>query len=141
MARPLTITPFGNVQVSTARAKSGGASILFDGDEDYLVVDNTNGDLNVIGAWTVEVWLYFGAFSSTQSLIFSTLGSNIAPNKIWRLQVRCSNSTGGSPGQLLFSTDDVVYQGGSIQLAKTGNVGWIANDWNHTAVGSDHSAN
>ena len=102
MARPLTITPFGNVQVSTARAKSGSASILFDGVEDYLVVDNSSGDLNVIGAWTVEVWLYFGAFSSTQSHIFRSDADGGLPTSQWWLQVRCSNSTGGSPGQLVF---------------------------------------
>ena len=130
MARPLTITSFGNVQVSTARAKSGSASILFDGDEDYLVVDNTNGDLNVTGAWTVEVWLYFGAFSSTQSMIFRQDASGGAPTSQWYLQVRCNNTT----GQLLFGT---FGSGGSSTLNKTGNVGWIANDWNHIAVSSE----
>jgi hypothetical protein len=130
MARPLTITPFGNVQVSTALAKSGGASILFDGVEDYLVVDNTNGDLNVTGAWTVEVFHYFGSLNSNQSMIFRSDADGGLPTSQWYLQVRCNNTT----GQLLFGT---TIGGQSSNLTKTGNVGWIANDWNHIAVSSE----
>jgi hypothetical protein len=133
MARPLTITPFGNVQVSTARAKSGGASILFDGNEDYLVVDNTNGDLNVTGAWTVETWHYFGAFSGTVRHVFSNLSSGGFPSKIWYLEIECNNSS----GRLIFGSLNVGPGLVNISLAKTGNVGWIANDWNHIAVSSE----
>lgn len=124
MARPLTITPFGNVQVSTAQAKSGGASILFDGNEDYLVVDNTSGDLNVTGAWTVEVFHYFGSFNSNQSMVFSNVRTGAS--NYWYLQVRCNNST----GQLIF--------GGNFgSLNKNFNTGWTANAWNHIAVSSE----
>lgn len=124
MARPLTITSFGNVQVSTARAKSGSASILFDGVEDYLVVANTSGDLNVTGAWTVEAHLYFGTLNSTQSMIFSNVRTGASNS--WYLQVRCNNTT----GQLIF--------GGNFgSLNKNNNTGWIANDWNHIAISSE----
>ena len=134
MARPLTITPFGNVQVSTARAKSGGASILFDGVEDYLVVNNTNGDLNITGAWTVEVWLYFGSLNSNQPLVFSnSYTANLPNTKIWYLQIRCNNTS----GQLVFGSSSLVFGSNNTSVSKTGNVGWIANDWNHIAISSE----
>jgi hypothetical protein len=35
----VTVTPYGNAQIDTARSKFGGASALFDGTGDYLVAD------------------------------------------------------------------------------------------------------
>ena len=58
MARPLTITAYGNAQVDTADKKSGTGSLLLDGASDYLIVTNTNGEVNVdSGNWTVECWI------------------------------------------------------------------------------------
>jgi hypothetical protein len=56
---PKTVTANGNAQISTAQSKFGGASIAFDGTNDYLTVANTGtpGDLGTDN-FTVECWTY-----------------------------------------------------------------------------------
>jgi hypothetical protein len=52
------ISAIGNAQVDTAQSKFGGASALFDGTGDYLLIDSTNtADLNFgTGDFTIEFW-------------------------------------------------------------------------------------
>jgi hypothetical protein len=51
-----TVTPSGNAQISTAQSKFGGASMLFDGNGDYLsVADNAGFDFGA-GNFTIEFW-------------------------------------------------------------------------------------
>ncbi len=53
---PKTVTAFGNAQISTAQSKFGGASIAFDGADDYL--KSTNDQLALgAGDFTLEFWL------------------------------------------------------------------------------------
>ena len=58
---PKTVTAVGNAQISTAQSKFGGASIAFDGNNDYLTVAN-NASLNFdSGDFTIECWFYVAA--------------------------------------------------------------------------------
>jgi hypothetical protein len=52
------ITAVGNAQVDTAQSNFGGASALFDGTGDYLLIDSTNtSSLNFgTGDFTIEFW-------------------------------------------------------------------------------------
>lgn len=61
MARPLTVTAFGNAQVDTSFKKSGTGSLKLDGVDDYLTVDQPDGELNIADnlPWTVETWAYW----------------------------------------------------------------------------------
>jgi len=51
----LTVTPYGNAQISTAQSVFGGASALFDGTGDYL--ETTFPDVDWSADFTVECWL------------------------------------------------------------------------------------
>lgn len=79
MARPLTITAYGNAQVDTAQSKSGGASLYLDGSADYLEVDNTANDLDISGAWTVEAWVRM-PYENIDGYIYTS--SNFSPSDI-----------------------------------------------------------
>lgn len=49
-----TVTPFGDVKISTTQSKFGGASGYFDGTGDYLTVPYTK--FNLTGDWSVDFW-------------------------------------------------------------------------------------
>jgi len=57
---PKTLTPTGNVQISTAQSKFGGASIVFDGAGDYLSFTQSN--IIGTGNFCVEAWIYPTSF-------------------------------------------------------------------------------
>jgi hypothetical protein len=59
---PKNITKFGDVKVSTARAKHGTSSLYFDGTGDYLEIA-TNGLINN-AVFTLEAWLSPISFSN-----------------------------------------------------------------------------
>jgi hypothetical protein len=50
----------GNAQVSTAQSKFGGASALFDGSGDYLLVGLDTSMALGSGNWTIEMWVRLG---------------------------------------------------------------------------------
>jgi hypothetical protein len=53
---PVTVTAYGDAQVDTAISKFGGASGLFDGTGDALLLDTPI--LPATDDWTVEMWVY-----------------------------------------------------------------------------------
>ena len=54
-----TVTAVGNAQIDTAQSKFGGASALFDGNDDYLTIpDSADWDMGT-GAFTVDYWIRF----------------------------------------------------------------------------------
>jgi len=58
---PKTLTAVGDAKISTAQSKFGGASILLDGNGDYISVANTN-DLDLrTGNFTIETWTWKSA--------------------------------------------------------------------------------
>lgn len=64
----LTVSVFGNAQISTAESMFGGSSGLFDGSGDYLDIAET-GLLSFPGDFTVECFVRPGAFTNYQTVI------------------------------------------------------------------------
>jgi hypothetical protein len=83
-----SITPYGNTQISSTQSKFGGSSTYFDGDGDYLVLEdndafnfNSGFDNNPSIPFTIEAWIYPLTLSSeTASVLISkdTYGSNFS---------------------------------------------------------------
>ncbi len=71
-----TVTPHGTVQIDTAQSKFGGASCLFDGDSDYLTLDDSDdwnfGTLD----WTVEAWFRYNTTLSNCFLFSQYIDTN-----------------------------------------------------------------
>jgi hypothetical protein len=62
-----TVTPVGTAQIDTAQSKFGGASILLDGNSDYLSIADS-ADFNFgSGDWTIDFWVRFVASTGTPS--------------------------------------------------------------------------
>lgn len=68
----------GNVQISAAQSRFGGASLAFDGSGDYLTAPNSLAFRVGSGDFTIECWVYFSGLSNSQSLVslFNTNGVN-----------------------------------------------------------------
>lgn len=67
------ITALGNIQHSTAQAKIGSSSILFDGNGDLLEVGGTSNwyDFGADGnPWTMEAYIRFDTVSITQKIFW-----------------------------------------------------------------------
>jgi hypothetical protein len=60
-----TVTPFGNVQISTSIKRLGSGSAFFDGSGDYLTVTDSNAFNFGTGNWTVEFWVYPLSYGGT----------------------------------------------------------------------------
>lgn len=69
-----TITANGNAQISTAQNKFGGSSILFDGTEDWLQIDNN--PIPSSGNFTVECWVRPNSVGSVLRPIWFTRETN-----------------------------------------------------------------
>lgn len=52
----LYVFPVNDAQVDTAQSQFGGASALFDGTGDYLVISGNNDDIDFSGDFTIECW-------------------------------------------------------------------------------------
>lgn len=78
---PHTITPIGNVQMSTARSKFGGSSAYYGGSGDTLQVTSA-GDFNFEGDWTFEAFINSVASSATR-VVFSIQGPGYACSMYW----------------------------------------------------------
>jgi hypothetical protein len=118
-----TITTGGNTKVSTAQSKFGGASALYDGSGDYLLVSNTGNPFNLgTGAFTYEFFANITTIAAgdRQAVLFHDdgirieirrTGANIYPHVYL-------NNTGADP------TDPQIT---SSQYITTGT-------WNHIAL-------
>lgn len=105
-----TITANGNAQVDTAQYKFGGASALFNGDEDYLSVPDSDDWYFGSGNFTIDFWIRFNTFpverkravpyiqykddsnihqivfgvnSGVKQLLWQVLGSGLSINSSW----------------------------------------------------------
>ena len=67
-----TITTNGNVAISTAQSKFGGASAVFDGTGDYLSISNNSLYNFGTGDFTVEFWIYINSYQHTYTTIIGT---------------------------------------------------------------------
>jgi hypothetical protein len=71
---------FGNTQVSTAQSKFGGASALFDGTGDRLIVANNDLLYWNTQPYTVEYWCRITAFATSQAFDDPTIIGNMNPD-------------------------------------------------------------
>lgn len=62
----ITVTAYNQAQVSTAQSKFGGASALFDGDNDYLVASSLPSTAN--SDFTFELWARFDILPWNQTV-------------------------------------------------------------------------
>ncbi len=61
-----TITAYNQAQIDTAQSKFGGASALFDGNNDYLIASSIADEGS--GALTFEAWVRFDILPTNQTL-------------------------------------------------------------------------
>ena len=119
------VSAIGNAKISTAQSKFGGASSLYDGTGDYLLLANSS-DFNFgSGNWTAEFWWYQP--SNVAAGVYSTL--------------LCFGVANGDTGWLIStepSTNPVLVissSNGSNSLSIIANsAGTTAATWNHIAV-------
>jgi hypothetical protein len=114
-ARPVTTA--GNVQISTAQSKFGGASALFDGSGDFLsVLDYA--DMEMTADFTIECFAY--PTVTTDKIIAGHGGSGNQNVQLFRI-----NS--GAAGNMSF------YLNGTQVFSNTA-AGITANQWQHLAI-------
>lgn len=120
---PKTVTPVGNAQISTARSKFGGSSILFDGTGDYLTVPSTGtpGDFGA-GDFTVELWTFLVSRINT----FPCLLGNYTAFAAGSFALFAGHSSGSTTQYQL------ALNGSGFPSINAGTI--IYNDWAHIAV-------
>lgn len=114
----LTLTPYGNVKLSTDVMKNGTGSMFFDGTGDYLAVTPTTNLVLGTSDFTIEGWFYQTAGGYAAHLFTTTAGYTTAN------QLRMTNYTG---------TTLTVFSGGSTTLI-TASTTYTQNTWNHFAL-------
>jgi hypothetical protein len=114
----LTVTGFGNAQISTAQSQHGGSSLLLDGTGDYLTVA-TSTLLDLPADFTVEFWVRPSAAITTNGFVTRPNSGGINPIRIDTIsgQLRVSASSNGS----------------SFAFNMIGGT-FTANTWQHVAV-------
>lgn len=78
---PKTVTAVGNANISTAQSKSGGSSIAFGGNEDYLDIGSNSAFGYGLNDFTIEFWLYRNFSNGIQLLLDYRTGAatRVAP--------------------------------------------------------------
>ena len=96
-----SVTPVGTAQLDTAIKKWGTASLLLDGDSDYLIVPNSE-DFNFDGNFCIEGWFYWKSNAATTMIASQcdTAGTNAGWYFIWnqpngKLEFHASNGGAG----------------------------------------------
>lgn len=114
-----TISAFGNVQTSTAQARIGSSSMLFDGTGDYLTVPQSS-DFAFPDDFSVEMQMR-PASTAAQCLLGTYQNSSTG----WVQQI----NVGSKPGRALFN---MTGDGPDVDLPAGGL--FSANAWTHLAV-------
>lgn len=82
-----TWTAYGNSQIDTAESKFGGASLLLDGDGDYVSAPDS-GDWNFgNGNFTIEAWVKLISTGSNQAIVSQVQGDE------YKWMLYCRNGT------------------------------------------------
>lgn len=119
-----TVTANGDVQHSTAQAKFGSSSIIFDGTGDYLSVsDHADFDLDGSSAFTIEAQIYPTSLAANQEIVSKWDSAGGQESYLVRV------TTGGEIA-FLRSTSGT---GGGAFLTTSG-AGITINNWYHVAV-------
>jgi hypothetical protein len=114
-ASNLSITPNGNVTISTAESKFGGASAYFDGDSDYL---RANYEMDWNADFTLEFWYRR-----------SGPGTGIAPTLF-----EAGNIQGGVGGVHVYFYDNYLKNSNGISEGITSFNTPPQNEWSHVAL-------
>lgn len=128
MARPLTITAYGDAQVDTTNKKSGTGSLQLDGTGDYLIVDNTNGEINTTGNWTIECWFYANDAANADYFIFD-IASRTGSKARFELQVQIDSDPNN---KIAFLTNQSLV--GSMFFEHVINKASVIDAWHHLAI-------
>jgi hypothetical protein len=125
-----SVTAYGNTQISSTQSKFGGSSAYFDGNGDYLLLEdnnafnfNSNFDDTPSIPFTIEAWIYpLSLSSATASALISkdTYGSNFS----WCIALysnRIAVSTHNINGDWQFEANATV----------------LTNTWQHVALSMD----
>jgi hypothetical protein len=106
----VTVTAYGNAQISTTQSKFGGASGYFDGSGDYLTVSSHP----TIGSqdFTIEFWLY--------------------PNTVTGLQIYLDFRPANGAYPLIYSDGASIYYYVNTTARITGAI--TQSQWQHVAV-------
>jgi hypothetical protein len=121
---PKTITAVGNASVTTDVAKwnqgSGGSSLAFDGNGDYLQLSSdTNSSFNFdTQDFSVECWFYRASSSGRQDLMGRY---NTTP-------------TGFGLGTSYAASGDAIWYYGNTIILQAAGASWTAGIWNHIAI-------
>jgi len=127
---PKTLTAYGDAAVSTAQSKFNGASLAFDGTEDFIST-NTSADLRMgTNEFTIEFWFYptstandqYILTSATGAQAWSTMGFTFFTTNTGKIE--CRSSGGGSAK--------------GVTGASTNT--FTVNAWNHVAAVKDVAA-
>lgn len=117
-AQGLTVSANGTAQVDTAQSKFGGASLLLDGNSDYILVTD-NGSLDFgTGDFTVDMWVRPSA--SISSGVFMLIGARGSTNGDWALFI--------DGGHLAFARAFSAY------LMQAPVSTWTVGQWYHVAI-------
>jgi hypothetical protein len=88
----LTVTANGGAQISTAQSKFGGASGLFDGSGDYLVL-SSNTNFSFSADFTVELWIRQSSAPTDTFPIAVERGNGTEAAGTWGIIINNSEST------------------------------------------------
>jgi len=119
----LTVTAFGNAQLSTASPKFGTAALLLDGSGDYLRVPYHPGLHLSTGDFTIDMWVNLGSAGGQETPILSLATTSFT--YAWNLFRH-------SGGYIRFAAYN---ESGSLigfVVQSTGTIG--DNTWRHIAV-------
>lgn len=88
-----TVTANGNAQIDTAQSKFGGSSALFDGNGDYLQIDDFGTVAGSGQNFTIEMWIRWSSLTGGQGITSdrSPTGSGFATNNFY-LEKNSSNT-------------------------------------------------
>jgi hypothetical protein len=146
----LSITPFGNVAISTAQSRFGGSSAIFDGSGDYLQFADSESFNFGSGDFTIEMWIYPNALpgaSFYHSLLSQRNGYtaefsfsfHLAPGGVPNFEI--SNTGNASSGSYALLTGTSVSTGTWTHVAVTRQSGTLRMFQNGSLTGTNSSAN
>lgn len=115
----------GNAQIDTAQSQFGGASLLLDGNDDYITAVDSSDFYFGAGDFTIEGFLRLtGSLPTAGNYKFIASRDAIPSPRGWRLLV-----DGDAGGKLVFADN----QGGTAHIL-TDPTAFPLNTWTHVAV-------
>ena len=126
-----TVTFFGTAKIDTTRSKHGGASLLLDGNSDYVSIPSTtNLSLNTVDDLTIEWWMYKDTVITTPGKLIFTKGGIFG--SVWPNYSAVINAT----------TETIKFniaENGSVLGTLDSTTAVPLNTWMHCAVTWDAS--